>query len=79
MTLRWSPLTRLDKTRNDATEGRNDETARHDCHALWHLRSVKHWHGATDKNGVSHIAVSNVKGGKAVDWMEKATDAQYLD
>ena len=46
---------------------------------VWTPPGVKHWHGATDKNGVSHIAVSNVKDGKAVDWMEKVTDEQYLD
>ncbi len=46
---------------------------------VWTPPGVKHWHGATDKNGVSHIAVSNVKDDKAVDWMEKVTDEQYLD
>ncbi|WP_455275031.1 (R)-mandelonitrile lyase [Rhizobium herbae] len=46
---------------------------------VWTPPGVKHWHGATDKNGMSHIAVSNVKYGKTVDWMEKVTDAQYLD
>ncbi|PYE30125.1 quercetin dioxygenase-like cupin family protein [Rhizobium sp. PP-CC-3G-465] len=46
---------------------------------IWMPPGTKHWHGATDKNGMSHIAVSNVKDGKAVDWMEKVTDEQYLD
>jgi quercetin dioxygenase-like cupin family protein len=46
---------------------------------VWTPPGIKHWHGATDKNGMTHIAVSNVKDGKAVDWMEKVTDEQYLD
>lgn len=46
---------------------------------VWTPPGVKHWHGATDKNAVSHIAVSNVKDGKAVDWLEKVTDEQYVD
>ncbi|XUY29132.1 (R)-mandelonitrile lyase [Agrobacterium sp. rho-8.1] len=46
---------------------------------VWTPPGVKHWHGATDKNGMSHIAVTNVKDEKAVDWMEKVSDQQYLD
>ncbi|MCL6653706.1 hypothetical protein A6R70_15555 [Agrobacterium rubi] len=46
---------------------------------VWTPPGVKHWHGATDKNGMSHIAVTNVMDGKAVDWMEKVSDEQYLD
>lgn len=46
---------------------------------VWTPPGVKHWHGATDKNGMSHIAVTNVTDGKAVDWMEKVSDEQYLD
>jgi hypothetical protein len=38
---------------------------------------VKHWHGATASNGVSHIAISNMVSGKNVDWMEHVTDDQY--
>jgi len=38
----------------------------------------KHWHGATDKTSVSHIAIQESKDGKNVDWLEKVTDAEYL-
>lgn len=38
----------------------------------------KHWHGATDKTAMSHIAIAETLDGRAVDWMEKVTDAQYL-
>jgi quercetin dioxygenase-like cupin family protein len=39
---------------------------------------VKHWHGATATNGMSHIAITNMVGGKVVEWMEKVGDDQYL-
>ncbi len=41
--------------------------------------NVKHWHGATDKNGMSHIAVSYMQDGKNVTWMEQVSDAQYAE
>jgi quercetin dioxygenase-like cupin family protein len=37
----------------------------------------KHWHGATPTTAMTHIAVQESLDGKAVDWMEKVTDAQY--
>jgi quercetin dioxygenase-like cupin family protein len=46
---------------------------------IWTPPGVKHWHGATDTNGVGHIAITNMKDGKNVDWMEKVSDEQYLD
>lgn len=44
---------------------------------VWTPPGVKHWHGATAVNGMSHIAVSNMVGGKNVEWMEKVSDGQY--
>lgn len=44
---------------------------------VWTPPGVKHWHGATARNGMSHIAVTNVRDGQNVDWMEKVTDEQY--
>ena len=38
----------------------------------------KHWHGATDKTAMSHIAIQESRGGKAVEWLERVTDEQYL-
>jgi quercetin dioxygenase-like cupin family protein len=38
----------------------------------------KHWHGATDTTAMSHIAIQEALDGKAVDWLEKVTDAEYL-
>ena len=44
---------------------------------IWTPPGVKHWHGATATNGVSHIAISNMVGGKNVDWMEHVSEEQY--
>lgn len=40
---------------------------------------VKHWHGATDKTGMVHMAIqeSDDKGQNA-NWLEKVSDKQYL-
>ena len=38
----------------------------------------KHWHGATPTTAMTHIAVQEALNGKAVEWMEKVTDEQYL-
>ena len=38
----------------------------------------KHWHGATATTAMAHIALTEQVDGKAVDWMEKVTDEQYL-
>ena len=44
---------------------------------VWIPPSQKHWHGAAPDSSMAHIAVSEALEGKAVDWMEKVTDAQY--
>jgi quercetin dioxygenase-like cupin family protein len=38
-----------------------------------------HWHGAAPHCAMSHIAIAGVKDGKAVDWLEPVTDAQYAE
>ncbi|MCC6173738.1 MAG: cupin domain-containing protein [Chloroflexi bacterium] len=45
---------------------------------IWTPPGVKHWHGASATNGMSHIAITNAVNGKAVDWLEQVTDEQYL-
>jgi quercetin dioxygenase-like cupin family protein len=45
---------------------------------IWTPPGVKHWHGGTAANAMSHIAITNMIGGKNVDWMEKVGDEQYL-
>ena len=44
---------------------------------IWTPPGVKHWHGATATNAMSHIAITNMAGGKNVDWMEQVTGEQY--
>lgn len=44
---------------------------------VWIPPGVKHWHGATATNSMSHIAFSESLDGKSVEWMEKVTDEQY--
>jgi 4-carboxymuconolactone decarboxylase len=38
---------------------------------------LKHWHGAAPSTAMTHIAVVERIDGKTVDWLEKASDAQY--
>jgi quercetin dioxygenase-like cupin family protein len=44
---------------------------------VWFPPGEKHWHGASPTTAMTHIAVQEQLEGKAVDWMEKVTDAQY--
>ncbi len=46
---------------------------------IWTPPGVKHWHGATDTNGVSHIAITNMRDGRNVEWLERVADEVYLD
>ncbi|SHJ98518.1 Cupin domain protein [Roseomonas rosea] len=44
---------------------------------VWFPPGEKHWHGATAGTGMTHIAIQEKLDGKAVDWMEPVSDAQY--
>lgn len=44
---------------------------------IWIPPGVKHWHGATRTNGMTHIAIAEALDGKSVDWMELVPDKQY--
>jgi quercetin dioxygenase-like cupin family protein len=44
---------------------------------VWFAPDEKHWHGATETMGMTHVAIAEKLNGKAVDWMEKVTDDQY--
>jgi quercetin dioxygenase-like cupin family protein len=44
---------------------------------VWFAPGEKHWHGASPTTAMTHIAVQEALDGKAVDWMEQVTDAQY--
>lgn len=44
---------------------------------IWFSPGEKHWHGASPTTAMTHYAIQERLDGKAVDWMEKVTDAQY--
>ena len=44
---------------------------------VWFPAGEKHWHGAAPDTAMTHIAIQEQLDGKAVDWMEKVSDAQY--
>ncbi|CUH81110.1 cupin domain-containing protein [Tropicibacter naphthalenivorans] len=44
---------------------------------VWFPAGVKHWHGASPKTAMSHMAIQESIGGTPVTWMEKVTDDQY--
>jgi 4-carboxymuconolactone decarboxylase len=37
----------------------------------------KHWHGASPQSSMTHLAISEHRDGRAVEWMEHVTDEQY--
>jgi len=45
---------------------------------VWCPPGEKHWHGATATTAMTHVAIVERLDGKAVDWMEKVSDEQYL-
>ncbi len=49
----------------------------HPGDVVWFAANEKHWHGATPKTAMSHIAIQENLNGKVVDWMEKVSDKEY--
>lgn len=45
--------------------------------AVWCPPGVKHWHGASPQEGVTHIAIQETVGGANVERLEPVTAAQY--
>ena len=44
---------------------------------IWTPPGVRHWHGATATNAMSHLAIQESVDGKNVEWMEQVSDDQY--
>ena len=44
---------------------------------IWFAASEKHWHGATPRTALTHIAIHEALNGKPVDWMEHVSEEQY--
>lgn len=46
--------------------------------AVWCPPRQKHWHGAIPTTSMTHIAIQEALDGKAVEWLQKVTDEEYL-
>lgn len=46
--------------------------------SVWIPANERHWHGATDKTAMTHIAVTESIDGSAVTWLEHVTDEDFL-
>jgi quercetin dioxygenase-like cupin family protein len=46
---------------------------------IWFPPNEKHWHGASPETAMSHMAVQEIEGGRAVDWLEHVSDQQYFE
>jgi quercetin dioxygenase-like cupin family protein len=44
---------------------------------VWCPPGVKHRHGASPNSPMTHLALTGVRDGQAVEWLEKVTDEQY--
>jgi quercetin dioxygenase-like cupin family protein len=44
---------------------------------LWCPPGIKHWHGASPTSAMTHIALTGVRDGQNVQWLEKVSDEQY--
>ncbi|MBA96395.1 MAG: (R)-mandelonitrile lyase [Sulfitobacter sp.] len=44
---------------------------------VWFAPDEKHWHGAASDCAMSHLAIQEALDGKAVNWLEHVTEAQY--
>jgi len=46
---------------------------------VWFAPGERHWHGAAPTTAMTHIAIAEMRDGKAVEWMEHVTDEQYRE
>jgi quercetin dioxygenase-like cupin family protein len=44
---------------------------------IWIPPGVKHWHGATGSDAMTHIAIQEKVNGSNVEWMEYVTEEQF--
>ena len=44
---------------------------------VWFAPGERHWHGASPTVAMTHTAIQERLDGKAVEWMEPVSDAQY--
>lgn len=46
---------------------------------VWIPPGVKHWHGASATDSMTHIAIQEMLADRNVDWLEQVSDQQYRD
>jgi quercetin dioxygenase-like cupin family protein len=46
---------------------------------LWFSPAEKHWHGATDRTGMSHLAIAEALDGQVVEWLEPVDPQSPVD
>jgi quercetin dioxygenase-like cupin family protein len=44
---------------------------------IWFAPHEKHWHGAAPTSAMTHLAIQEALDGKAVDWLEQVSQADY--
>jgi quercetin dioxygenase-like cupin family protein len=44
---------------------------------IWCPPGVRHWHGAAPASSMTHLALTGIRDGEAVTWLEKVSDEQY--
>lgn len=44
---------------------------------VWFPPGEKHWHGATDRTAMTHVAIAESQDGSPVTWLEQVTDEEY--
>ena len=44
---------------------------------VWFPPGEKHWHGATATVAMTHVAIQEALDGRAVEWLEHVSEAQY--
>jgi len=49
----------------------------HEGDVVWTPPGVKHWHGATDSAGMTHVGISETTQGSQVTWMEQVSERDY--
>jgi quercetin dioxygenase-like cupin family protein len=45
---------------------------------VWFPPGERHWHGATDRSAMSHLAIAEAVDGSSVEWLEQVAEADYL-
>lgn len=49
----------------------------HPGDTVWFPPGEKHWHGAAPTVAMAHLAIQEALDGRAVDWLEPVSDADY--